>query len=1180
MKPVLKVEAVSLPVDKSLAVLRWLPAVGTALWFFLVASPAGGETFLPAVAIGGALYAGLTFVAARVVPDKWRAGYALTTLALDVIYGVWVFIAAGAAPLAMVMGGVFPVIVAWVRFERVGGLFATAALGLADVLLYAAGADPIDAKTILLYGIGILALLTAGVGARRLQRLLRAVGPSTRAVEQEAIQLRIARQRARTTFDMTSRLTGSLDYRLVLDNMLDVSASSLSKVDKLVRFVLLVDKVNRNELYVEAARGLIRRDNEVRLPAREGVLAECLAPTQTKPITLSNPGDDPELRAFIALKSCRSALCVPLSTTYDRFGVLVLGTDKRNAFAEEEIELFTALGTQATIALKNARLYLDLQIEKDRIMQVDKKAREQLSKDLEQGPTQTAVEVATQTNLIRLTLERRPEKVPDKLVATEAMTRQGVKEIRHFLFALRPLVLESQGLVEALRQLADKMKDTYNQQISLEIQEETEAILTEQAKNTLFYVGYETLNLLRKLDTSKPVRLSLQRQPEAVVLEILAAENHFTRTQLEADSLQDRASLIQGVLDIRDTLQGTIIRTFVPLDSKHVKVKDDDEERRISRQLEVLRRRWQRNSANSREVQVQVASPRIDRLLFSLRWLLLIAALLWAVLVAGGSTLLVAALGGVAYNIFLLAIAWAWPDEWHTGFAVMSLALDVVLAAALFFASGADPLMLLVGGLLPVLTGWIRFGWLGGILTTLATGLAAVLIYVVAGQAGAGAPAAEALPVYGIGGFALLTAGLTGWRMYRQLRVVGSPLSTVEQEVLALRAARNRTRAAFEITSTLGVSLNLRSVLDAALELARTGLTTDAENAQIVGCMLIAKENQFAVVAERGLHPDDRERKTPGQRGAIALALRHENEPVFLKEARDDPELWHFKTFQPCQSILCLPLRADPEQGVILLATEPADGFDQAQIELFRAISAQSTVAMRNTTLYNNLQEEKDRIVQVDKEAHASLARDLHDGPTQTISAVAMRLNLIQMMLKKQPESVPQELFDVEDLTRRAIKEIRGFLNALNPAIESLGFGGALRNLAETAHDTYNQNVIVRVDPSAEAMISRQAKDAFYNIAIEGVNNARKHAEATHIWIRLHLQADAVIFEVQDDGKGFDYEMTMETYLDRESQSLGMINLRERAKTVNGEFYMRSVPGEGTLIQICLPLDSAHVKRP
>ncbi len=580
-------------------------------------------------------------------------------------------------------------------------------------------------------------------------------------------------------------------------------------------------------------------------------------------------------------------------------------------------------------------------------------------------------------------------------------------------------------------------------------------------------------------------------------------------------------------------------------------------------------------------MKVDIAHHHIDRLLFRLRWFLIAGVLVWSLWgpppagdTAPNISMLVLAAGITVYNLVLFGVRWALADDWGMQFAITTLLLDALIGVLIFIASGGVALALVAGGIFPILVAWLRFGTRGGLPITLATCVVDLLYLVV--DRGAAEQASAFLYVAAM--LALLIMGTSAGQIYRQMRRTGPPLSEVEQDALALRAARARARITFEMAAVLSADLNLATVLSAALEMAEKGMRDIGETATLVGCALLFDGDEMYVAAERGLTRTDAKVRIPGRRGAIGLCLR-QTEPIFSNNPNEDPELRQFMALKTCRSLLCVPLRAGYDDfGALVMGTEQTDMFEDEQVALFSAIGTQATIALQNTTLYNNLIEERDRIVEVDKEARKQLARDLHDGPTQSVSAIAMRVNYIRRLIERQPEDVPEELYKVEELARQTVKEIRNFLFTLRPlALESQGLSGALEQLAEKMKDTYKQNVIVQVQERTEAMLSEHAQGTLFYIADEAINNARKHAKAAHIWVRLYIRHDAVIFEVQDDGEGFDIEEVQESYLDRESQSLGMVNMRERAALIDGVLDMQSAVGQGTMIQVLIPRDSRHV---
>ena len=230
--------------------------------------------------------------------------------------------------------------------------------------------------------------------------------------------------------------------------------------------------------------------------------------------------------------------------------------------------------------------------------------------------------------------------------------------------------------------------------------------------------------------------------------------------------------------------------------------------------------------------------------------------------------------------------------------------------------------------------------------------------------------------------------------------------------------------------------------------------------------------------------------------------------------------------------------------------------------------------------LYRNLRQEKDRLMEVQDEAQKKLARDLHDGPTQAVAALAMRANFVRRLLERDPKQAGEELFKMEDLARKTTREIRHMLFTLRPLVlESQGLTAALVQLAAKLKETHGQNVIVEAEPNLDDRLEMNHQGVLFYIVEEALNNARKHAQAEHLWVRLKTQGDVLTVEIQDDGVGFNVGAVEANY-DRRG-SLGMVNMRERAEMINGAVRIDSAEGRGTRIMVFIPLTEAareHLK--
>ena len=584
----------------------------------------------------------------------------------------------------------------------------------------------------------------------------------------------------------------------------------------------------------------------------------------------------------------------------------------------------------------------------------------------------------------------------------------------------------------------------------------------------------------------------------------------------------------------------------------------------------------------------QAATPQVDRAIAVLRWLLLLGALGYALYVGQRPTsppeltehinrympfVLVA---GAAYAALATVAFWVWPARSHHMAGVGTLVLDAILALGLYWAAGGDALLLLPLALFPLLVAWLRYGVAAGGAATVALIAAALLAFLVS-PAGEQGLSDGAILAAGCLGFVSAAVGVLHHRVAADARSLSTPRIAAE----VLNATRERTRAIYEMAATLNATLDYNKVLDIALDMGAVGLRDAGPDVRLVSCVMLFRDDVLYVATARGLTRADRQVVVEGKSGVLGEALR-QAEPVFATDPRNDPELRYFAAFQACRSLLIVPLRAGFDTyGVLLFGASPPDAFGDESVELLSAIGTQATIALQNAALYRNVMEEKERIVEVEEEARKKLARDLHDGPTQGVAAIAMRVNYIRRLIERNPAGVPDELWKVEELARKTTKEIRHLLFTLRPLVlESQGLVPALAQLAEKMKDTHDQNVIVQAKPGVGEMLDEHAQGVIFYIVEEAVNNARKHAEAEHIWVRLYTRGAYLVLEVQDDGVGFDLEAMKAGYETRGSQSLGLVNMRERAELAEGQLLLESAPGKGTTVRVLIPLDSHHVVRP
>ncbi|HML24461.1 MAG TPA: GAF domain-containing sensor histidine kinase [Aggregatilinea sp.] len=571
------------------------------------------------------------------------------------------------------------------------------------------------------------------------------------------------------------------------------------------------------------------------------------------------------------------------------------------------------------------------------------------------------------------------------------------------------------------------------------------------------------------------------------------------------------------------------------------------------------------------------STHRLDKALFWLRWLFILsAALLLATetRLGGASThtsqLPLALVVAVASN-FVLAVLAHFTALNDTLLGLLTLVIDTALAILFAWVYGDAPLALLAFGTLAILPAAIRLGWVGASVCLVA--LLAGSIWVLGGPGALDVSddgvvnaglSLLLLAAFGILGVALRP---NGWGFGRRNR-----LAEREAEASRLRDARERARAMYEMASTLSSTLDYQRVLDAAQNIGTLGLNGLGGGARIISAALLFQgdDNQLRVMSSRGLTRADQMVAVPGRQGVLGLALK-QAEPVFAGEISRDPELHYFVAFQDAKSVLAIPLRAGFQNyGVLLFGSDEPGSFSDEHVELLNAIGTQVTVALQNAVLYQNLLNEKERIVDIEEDTRKKLSRDLHDGPTQSVAAIAMRVNYIRRLIERQPQQAVEELWKVEELARRTTKEIRHMLFTMRPLVlETQGLRAALGQLVEKMRDTYDMNVTLEGQLNVEDSMDGHGQGVLFYIVEEAINNARKHAQAEHVWVRIYRQESLIVVEVEDNGVGFDLSAVDANYDQR--GSLGMVNMRERAELIEGTLRITSAPSKGTKITILIP---------
>jgi two-component system sensor histidine kinase UhpB len=206
------------------------------------------------------------------------------------------------------------------------------------------------------------------------------------------------------------------------------------------------------------------------------------------------------------------------------------------------------------------------------------------------------------------------------------------------------------------------------------------------------------------------------------------------------------------------------------------------------------------------------------------------------------------------------------------------------------------------------------------------------------------------------------------------------------------------------------------------------------------------------------------------------------------------------------------------------------------------------------------------RAMNAEEKERKRIARELHDDTAQYLAALLIRLRLIRGA--DDPRARDAALDQFRNEIGEALERIRRFARGLRPpALDELGLVPALESHVRGLAESVGIAIRIQAEP-IEDLLTQQAELALYRIAQEAISNAVRHAEPDRIDVRITREAAYVVLTVTDDGVGFQVEKMVES----DDSGLGLFGMKERAIYVGGQVEIDSVPGEGTVVRVAVPV--------
>jgi len=201
-------------------------------------------------------------------------------------------------------------------------------------------------------------------------------------------------------------------------------------------------------------------------------------------------------------------------------------------------------------------------------------------------------------------------------------------------------------------------------------------------------------------------------------------------------------------------------------------------------------------------------------------------------------------------------------------------------------------------------------------------------------------------------------------------------------------------------------------------------------------------------------------------------------------------------------------------------------------------------------------------------EERARLAREIHDTLAQGFVGIASQLDAVAMCLPDPAAPARKYLDLARRMARHSLTEARrAVMDLRSAALEDHDLASAI----ESGMKQWTAGSGVEIEFDADGGRSRipeEVEQHLLRIAQEAVTNVLKHAGAKRIGIKLHTEARKIYLRIKDDGRGFDQDGVFATL----GGHFGLIGMRERAERLGGELRLASHPGEGTEVEVSVPL--------
>lgn len=215
------------------------------------------------------------------------------------------------------------------------------------------------------------------------------------------------------------------------------------------------------------------------------------------------------------------------------------------------------------------------------------------------------------------------------------------------------------------------------------------------------------------------------------------------------------------------------------------------------------------------------------------------------------------------------------------------------------------------------------------------------------------------------------------------------------------------------------------------------------------------------------------------------------------------------------------------------------------------------------------------QLMTAQEEERRRISRELHDDINQRLALVAIEMGSLEA---NPPASVEEVRSAFQSLSQRLASisdDVRRMAYQFHPSVlDDLGLFAALQYLTDDISEKTGIKIILVQEEFADPL-PKEIASCLYRITQESLANVTKHAQASRVELELTCDGQEITLSIRDGGVGFDLERVRAHH-----GGLGLVNMRERVRSIHGRLEIQSQPGEGTHIMVNIPFPGAPHEHP